>query len=588
MAKFKSPFCLRFFMKREELIAKYIAFFEKHGHKRIKNASLIPENDPTVLFTTAGMHPLVPYLLGEPHPQGKRLVNVQRCIRTGDIDSVGDETHHTFFEMLGNWSLGDYFNEEAIKLTFAFHHKELKIPLSHYAVTVFAGDAHASRDESSVKVWKSLGISEERIAYLGKDDNWWPADAPGLCGPDTEQFYWKGKSHPPKVFDPKDKNWVEIGNDVLMGFFKDTQGNIREAKQKNVDFGGGVERTITILSGLEDNYLTHIWASAREKLEDVTDKEYGQHKKEFRIILDHIRASVFIIADGIIPSNTEHGYVLRRLIRRAIHYGKQLGIQNFVGDIAKEFFEVYKDYNLPIEKIIEELDKEEEKFLKTLEKGEQLFEKLASNKQSISGKDAFLLFQSYGFPLEMTLEKASEKGITVDKEGFHASLQTHQELSRTATAGKFKSGLADHSEATTRLHTACHLMLEALTRVLGKEIEQRGSNITSERLRFDFTFDRKLSEEEVKKVEDLVNTVIKKSIPIDFKEVPLDEARKSGAKGIFESKYGERVKVYKIGDFSNEICSGPHVNNTSEIGSFKIVKQESVGSGTRRIKAIIE
>jgi alanyl-tRNA synthetase len=584
---------------RKELIQKYIEFFKSKGHSEIKNSSLVPENDPTVLFTTAGMHPLVPFLLGEPHPQGKRLCNVQRCIRTGDIDEVGDTCHHTMFEMLGNWSVGDYFKKEAIEYSFEFLTQVLKIPLERFAVTVFAGDADAPKDNEAAEIWKKLGVSEKRIAFMPKSDNWWgPAGKTGPCGPDTEMFYWKpNNKKAPAVFDPADKNWVEIWNDVLMQYTKESDGRYHEAKQKNIDTGMGVERTVTILNGLEDNYEADMWKPIIEEIEDITAKDYKGNEREMRIIADHIKAATFIIADGIVPGNSEQGYVLRRLIRRAIRSLKKLGLDGdfMTWEIGRKVTEIYNDYD-PItknkEKILSELKKEEEQFEKTLDKGLREFEKMSNNKK-IDGKSSFLLYQSYGFPIEMIRELASEKGISIDEEGFKTEFEKHQELSRTATAGKFKSGLADNSEATKKLHTACHLLNEALRVVLDKpDLHQKGSNITPERLRFDFNFDRKLTDEELEEVEELVNLKIQANIPVICKVMPLKEAKSSGAKGVFDSKYEENVKVYSIGsigeEFSKEICAGPHVNNTSELGHFKIVKEESSSAGVRRIKAVLE
>jgi len=579
-------------MNRKQLIKKYIEFFKSRDHSQIQNLSLIPENNPTVLFTTAGMHPLVPFLLGEPHPQGKRLVNVQRCIRTGDIDEVGDTTHHTFFEMLGNWSLGDYFKEDAIKMTFKFHTKILEIPIERYAVTCFGGNKNAPKDEESAKVWQSIGIPKERIAFL--EDNWWETTGVGPCGPDTEMFFWKDNSIPaPKTFDPENENWVEIGNDVLMQYQKDKEGNYNLAKQKNIDFGGGVERTITILNGLEDNYLADIWQPIIKQIEKLSKKTYQGNEKEMRIIADHIKATVFIIADGVTPSNTEQGYILRRLIRRAIRYAKNLDIPkdaDLTTPLVKEILKIYDDYqHLQTNKqtIIDELNKEEEAFEKTLEKGLRVFNK--NSDKDIDGKTAFLLFQSYGFPIEMTMELAKEKNIQVDRKDFEKEFDNHQTLSRTASAGKFKSGLADNSEATTKLHTACHLLNQALRVVLkNPNIFQKGANITAERLRFDFNLDRKLTSEEKQQIGDWVNKKIQEAIPVELQELTTKEAKTQGAQGIFDDKYGDKVKVYTIGNFSKEICAGPHVKNTSELGNFKITKEESSGSGVRRIKAILE
>ena len=587
---------------RKELIEKYLHFFKSKDHKEIPNSSLIPINDPTVLFTTAGMHPLVPYLSGQPHPLGKRLVNIQKCIRTGDIEQVGDSTHHTFFEMLGNWSLGDYWKDSAISYTFQFHTKILKIPLERYAVSVFIGDKDSVKDEKSAKIWLSLGISKERIAFLPKKDNWWgPTGESGPCGPDTEMFYWTGKEKAPKIFDPKDKNWVEIGNDVLIQYEKTKDNLFIPLKQKNIDFGGGLERTLTVLNNFEDNYLTEIWQPIIKEIETISHKKYEDYKKEMRIIADHLKTSVFILGDEqpTIPANIGQGYVLRRLIRRAIRYGKILKIEiNFTKIIAEKVIEIYKDYETLTknkELILKEIEKEETKFRTTVERGIRKFEKLANEQKEISGIDAFLLFQSFGFPIEMTEEMCKEREIKIDKIGFDKEYLNHQELSRTTSAGIFKSGLSDHSEKTTRLHTTTHLLNEALSRVLGPEVAQRGSNITQERTRFDFVFSRKLTENEIKELEDIVNKVVKKSLTVKSEELPYKEAISSGAKGEFGHKYPSVVTVYTVVDkdekkeyFSREICTGPHVKNTSEIGRIKIIEQSSVSAGVRRIKAIVE
>ena len=478
------------------------------------------------------MHPLVPYILGQPHPLGKRLANVQRCIRTVDIEDVGDSVHHTFFEMLGNWSLGDYWKKEAINFSFEFFTKILKIPKEKLAISCFKGDPNLKipRDTESAKIWRELGITEERIAFLGKEDNWWgPAGKTGPCGPDTEIFYWKGlgkNRETPKKFNPKDKNWVEIGNNVFMEYIKNEKGSYITASQRNVDFGGGVERIISALNKLEDDYLIDCFKGIIKKTEDLTAKKYKNYQKEMRIIADHIKASVFIISDGISPSNKEQGYILRRLIRRAIVNMNKLGVKkNFeISEIGEKVIEVYKDYsNLQKNKIqiLNELKKEEKKFLETLERGLNLFNKLAKNKKIISGKNAFLLYQSYGFPIEMTEELAKEKKIKIDIEDFKKEQKKHQELSKTAAKGKFKSGLADHSESTTKLHTAAHLLLSSLRKVLKNEnIIQKGSNITPERLRLDFSFPRKLTESEIKQTEKLVNDKIKESIDVIKEEMP--------------------------------------------------------------------
>ncbi len=579
-------------MNRKDLIKKYIEFFKSKKHVEIPSAPLIPENDPTVLFTTAGMHPLVPYLLGEKHPAGNRLVNVQRCIRTDDIEEVGDTTHHTFFEMLGNWSLGDYWKAEAIKMTFEFHTKILKIPLERYAVTIFSGKDGIKLDEESKKIWLSLGISKKRIALL--DDNWWgPAGKTGPCGPDTEMFYWKPNDIPaPETYNPEDENWVEIGNNVLMEYIKDSKKRYESAKQKNIDFGGGVERTVAVLNGFDDNYLSSCFQPIIEKIEKISKRKYSQHKKEMRIIADHLKAAVFLIGDGVMPGNTEQGYVLRRLIRRAIRYGKKIGIYNFTKEIAEPVFMIYNDYKILVKNkhaILNELEKEEEKFNLTLEKGLRKFNKLIEKEKYICGKDCFLLFQSFGFPIEMTKELAKEKNIKINPKEFEKELKKHQELSRTASAGKFKSGLADDSIKTTKLHTATHLLLQALRDVLDdKNIIQKGSNITSERLRLDFSFSRKLTKDELKKIEDLVNAQIQKSCEVIREEMTPQKAKEKGAIGIFEDKYKNKISVYTIGDFSKEICAGPHVKNLCELGHFRIKKEESSSSGVRRIKAVLE
>jgi alanyl-tRNA synthetase len=580
-------------MDRKQLIEKYIEFFKSRDHVQIKNSSLIPENDPTVLFTTAGMHPLVPFLSGQKHPQGKKLVNLQRCVRTGDIEEVGDTTHHTLFEMIGNWSLGDYYKKEAVEMTFEFTTKILKLPMERLAVSVFNGDKNIPKDEESARVWESLGFPEERITFLEAKENFWgPAGETGPCGPNTEIFYWKLNDVPaPKKYDYTDENWVEIGNDVILEYQKNKEGNYKLLDQKNIDFGGGVERIIAILNGLEDNYEASMWKPIIQKIELISKHSYNEDEtttKAMRIIADHIKAAAFIINDGITPGKSEQGYVLRRLIRRAIRYGRTLGIESFTAEVADAVYPIYDDYNLDTKRITIELAKEEENFLKTLEQGLRVLEKISANSKGISGKNAFLLYQSYGFPIEMTEEIATEKKLKLDKESFVEELRKHQELSRTASAGKFKSGLADNSEQTTKLHTACHLLNEALREVLSKDVSQKGSNITPERLRFDFNFDRKLTDEEKQKIEDLVNEKIKASLQITVLEMTVEEAKELGAHGVFDDKYGSKVKVYSVGDFSKEICAGPHVQNTKEMGHFKIKKEQSSSAGVRRIKAVLE
>lgn len=564
-------------MEREELIKKYIEFFKSKNHKVVPSASLIPENDPTVLFTTSGMHPLVPFLLGQKHPLGKRLCNVQRCIRTGDIEEVGDSTHHTFFEMLGNWSLGDYSKQEAIGYSLEFLTKILKIQKEKISVTCFEGDKDAPKDKESEKIWKSLDIN--KIKFLGKKDNWWgPAGKTGPCGPDTEIFV----------------NNIEIWNNVFMEYYKDKDGKYIQAKQKNIDTGMGVERTLAVVNGLEDNYLTKLWEPIIDQIEHLSGKSYEKNKRVMRIIADHIKASVFIIADGITPSNKEQGYVLRRLIRRAIINLRKLGFvgTNLINPIADKVYEIYPSHKNLQEKrkeIYEVIKTEEEKFDETLENGLNLLERMTKDKKIISGKDAFLLFQSYGFPIEMTLELVKEKKLKLSINEFEEEQLKHQQLSKTASAGKFKSGLADHSEATKKLHTATHLLLAALKKILkDNSIHQKGSNITAERLRFDFNFPRKLNEEELKEIEKEINSNIQKGYPIIRKEMSLEEAKKTGAVGTFEHKYGEIVSIYSIGNFSKEICTGPHVLNTNELNKFKIIKEEASSAGVRRIKAILK
>lgn len=584
-------------MDRKKLIQIYIEFFKSKDHKQIANAPLIPENDPTVLFTTAGMHPLVPYLLGEKHPMGKRLVNVQRSLRTVDIENVGDTHHHTFFEMLGNWSLGDYWKKEAISWSYEFITKQLKIGSDKVSVTVFEGDKDAPRDEESANIWLSMGIPKERIYYLSKEDNWWgPAGQTGPCGPCTEMFIDTGKEKCSKECKPGCKcgKYIEIWNDVFMEYNK-TEKGFEKLKQQNVDTGMGVERTAAILEGHMDNYMGSSFKQIIENIENISGKKYEENKRTIRIIADHIRAATFVLGEEkqVKPSNVEQGYVLRRLIRRAIRHGKLLGIEeSFTHRIAEIVIEQYKeDYKGLSQKkefIIEELKSEEEKFSKTLEKGLKQFEKI---KQKLEGefkaKDAFDLYQSFGLPIEVTKEMAKDAGLEIE-EGFEEEFKKHQEISRVGAEKKFKSGLADSSEDTIKLHTATHLLNQALRENINNDIKQLGSNITPERLRFDFNFERKLTEEELKKVEEEVNKKINEEIKVERIETTLEEAKKMGAQAMFTEKYGEKVSVYKIGNYSIEVCTGPHVKNTKEIGKFKIIKEEAVSAGVRRIKAIVE
>ncbi|MDP3976306.1 MAG: alanine--tRNA ligase [bacterium] len=583
-------------MTAQQLRQKYIDFFVSKGHRQVQSASLVPAEDPTVLFTTAGMHPLVPFLMGETHPGGKRICNYQKCVRTGDIDEVGDKTHLTFFEMLGNWSLGDYFKREAISWSFEFLTKELGIPLHMLAVTVFAGDQDASRDQESAEIWISLGVSENRIAYLPKEDNWWgPAGKTGPCGPCTEMFYWTGGGQAPDTYDPKDKRWVEIWNDVLMEFNKKDDGTFEPLKQKNVDTGMGLERTLCVLEGYDNVYETELFQPTIDRIKQLsTDHE---DVNSIRIIADHVRTMTFMAGDHVAPSNVGQGYVMRRVMRRAIRHGRKIGIQeHFLAKLVEGVIDQYKVIYPELEKNREEalrnVSLEEERFSKTLEQGLREFEKVVKlmreeGREMIDGQTAFHLYDTYGFPVEMTKDLAQENQLKVDLESFQKAFEQHQELSRTASAGIFKGGLADHSDESKRLHTATHLLHTALKKVLGDQVEQRGSNITKERLRFDYTSDRKMTDEEVKKVEDLVNSAIKDEIDVYYKEMSFDEAKEAGAIGLFEHKYGDKVKVYFMGEYSTEVCGGPHVDNTRDLGGFKISKQEPCSSGVRRIKATV-
>lgn len=572
----------------------FINFFISKGHKQIPSAPVVPENDPSVLFNTAGMQPLIPYLMGESHPYGTRLCDYQKCIRTNDLDSIGDTTHHTFFEMLGNWSLGDYFKDESIAWSFEFLTKHLNIPVERLAVTVFAGNELISFDEVSYNKWLSLGIKKERIAKT-VEDNFWIAGASGPCGPDTEIFYFRSNDEIPENFDPEDERWVEIWNNVFMQYFKDENGNVNELPKKNVDTGMGVERVTAILEGVNDNYKSSIWSDVIDLISKLTNLPYEGNEESMRIIADHIRTAVFISADpaGIKPSNTDQGYILRRLIRRAIRHAKKLNIDinsNWEEQIAKLLISKYKKYYSELDSngsvVLEVLKNEKEKFNKTLEKGLREFAKV-SNKD-IDGETAFHLYDTYGFPIELTEELAHDAGINVDVKGFQEKFKAHQELSRTASAGKFKGGLAGNSEIETKYHTATHLLNAALKVVVGPDVHQKGSNITDERMRFDFSCDHKLSDEEKQKVEDLVNLWISEGLDVTVEEMAKEDAIKSGAECMFIEKYPDIVTVYSIGDVSKELCGGPHVKNTSELGHFKIKKEEASSAGVRRIKAILE
>ncbi len=574
----------------------YIDFFVSKGHKQIPSAPVVPENDPSVLFNTAGMLPLVPYLTGQKHPYGKRLCDYQKCIRTNDLDSVGDTTHHTFFEMLGNWSLGDYFKEESITWSFEFLTEVLHIPVNRLGVTVFAGNDLIPFDEVSYNKWLSLGIPEARIAKT-TEDNFWIAGDSGPCGSDTEIFYFRSDDEIPKHFDVNDERFVEIWNNVFMEFFKEKDGTISPLPQKNVDTGMGVERTTAILEGVNDNYLSSIWKDVIDLIVNISDLPYEGHEKSMRIIADHLRTAVFIAADpaGIKPSNTDQGYILRRLIRRAIRHAKQLNIDinsDWEQQIAKVILNKYKNYYKELEEnynvVLEVLQNEKIKFNRTLEKGLKEFTKFTQNQQNIDATTAFHLYDTYGFPIELTMELATELGLKVDEEGFKQKFKEHQDLSRTASSGKFKGGLASNGEMEIKYHTATHLLNAALKVVVDKNVHQKGSNITSERMRFDFSCDHKLSDEEKQKVEDLVNQWIKSGFDVTVKEMAKEEAISSGAECMFIEKYPDIVTVYSIGDVSKELCGGPHVKNTSELGTFKIIKEEASSAGVRRIKAILE
>lgn len=589
-------------MLAKELRRKYIDFFKSKGHSEIKSAPLIPENDPTVLFTTAGMHPLVPYLLGEKHPQGTRLVNYQKCIRTGDIDEVGDAVHLTFFEMLGNWSLGEYFKKEAIEYSFEFltSSEWLNIPLAKLGVTVFAGDEDAPFDEEAYNNWLNLGIAEKRIAKRPKKDNWWgPAGQTGPCGPDTEMFFWSGPEPAPEYMDPNDKRWVEIWNDVFMQYFKTEDGKYKTLSQQNVDTGMGVERVTAILQGKTSCYDTELFQPLFKKLDELRGIEaVDERSTSERIIVEHIRSAVFIMVDGVTPGNVDQAYVLRRLIRRAIREGRKLGLnESFTHSLAQvvvdEYSDVYPELKKQNDIIMEELTREEKQFEHTLEKGTREFEKLIAKvpdhikKKVVSGKKAFFLYETYGFPFELTVEMAAEKGFEVDQAGFDKAYRKHQEMSRKGAEQKFKGGLADDSESTSKLHTATHLLHEALRRVLGDHVAQKGSNITAERLRFDFSHPEKVTRDKLDEVEAIVNDAINSKLTVTCEEMTVEEAKKLGAIGLFGDRYGEVVKVYSIGDFSKEICGGPHADSLDGLGTFKIKKEESSSRGVRRIKAVL-
>jgi len=583
-------------MTAQELKNLYLNFFKNKGHQIIPSASLIPENDPTVLFTTAGMHPLIPYLLGETHPLGRRLASCQKCLRTDDIEEVGDTFHLTFFEMLGNWSLGDYWKEESISWSYQFLTEDLKLEKEKLAVTCFSGDEDAVRDEESAQIWKKLGLKDSQIYFLPKKDNWWgPVGETGPCGPDTEIFYWVGPEPIKSFIDVSSKKyWVEIWNNVFMEYERKADGHYLPLRQKNVDTGMGLERTLMVLNHYPSVYETDVFSPIIKRIDSLA-KSSEDIETAKRIMADHLRASTFILADekGIMPSNVGQGYILRRLIRRAIRYGLMLKIeppfcaqiaQTVIDTLGSQYPELIKNQDF----ILENLKSEEEKFNRTLSLGLKEFQKMKDKFQSqISGELAFLLYQSYGFPLEMIEEEARRLNLTVDREGFKSQFRKHQELSREHSAS-FKSGLINQTEPVTKLHTATHLLLAALRTVLGPHIIQKGSQITSERLRFDFSHPNKLTPEQIKAVEDLVNKKIEEALPVTVEIMDREKAFAEGAIGTFKERYPEKVKVYRIGDFSKEICAGPHVKNTNELGHFKIIKEEAVSSGVRRIKAILE
>ena len=584
-------------MKAIEIRNKYLNFFKKHGHKVIPSAPLIPENDPSVLFTTAGMQPLVPYLLGEKHPEGKRLTDYQKCLRTNDIDEVGDNRHLTYFEMLGNWSLGDYFKEEAIAMSFEFLTKELEIPVEKLSVTCFAGDEDCPRDTITAECWKKAGIPEERIYYFGKDDNWWIAGEEGPCGSDTEMFYDTGKEKCSENCNPSCGcgKYVEIWNNVFMEYYKDKDGKYTKLKQHNVDTGLGLERMAMLLQGKQTPFDTELFAPVMEKLKELAVVDDITSR---RIVAEHLRASMMIILDGGVPSNVDRGYILRRLIRRMTRHLRKLQI-----DLAKlpelidlnieTLKEMYPELVNNKEKIKTVIIAEKDKFEKTLERGEREFNKIANKLQeqgnnTILGKDIFNLYETYGFPPEVTADLAKEKGLKIDNKEFEELFKKHQEKSRIGSEQKFKGGLSGSGEMETKYHTATHLLNAALKVVIGKDVHQKGSNITPDRMRFDFSCDHKLTDEEKQKVEQLVNKWIQEAIPVTVEKMKKEDAIKSGAECMFIEKYPDIVTVYSIGDISKELCGGPHVQNTKELGKFVIKKEEASSAGVRRIKAILE
>ncbi|MDN5358103.1 MAG: alanine--tRNA ligase [Candidatus Methanomethylophilaceae archaeon] len=585
-------------MKAQELREAYVEFFRQRGHAFIRSASLIPENDPTVLFTTAGMHPLVPYLLGGKHPEGKRLVNYQKCIRTGDIEEVGDASHLTFFEMLGNWSLGDYFKKESITFSYDFLINVLRLRTEQISVTAFEGEGTIPRDDETAKIWNDLGIPKEQIYFYGRSDNWWgPAGQTGPCGPDTEIFFDDGRPKCGPGCGPSCRcgKFTEIWNNVFMEYFKDAEGRFTPLKQKNVDTGMGLERVLRIMNGKETVYDTELFTGIIGTIEEITGKEYAYDKRTFRIIADHIRAATFIMGDGVVPARVGQGYILRRLVRRASRYLSKLGVDGvemsrICNTVINEYSTSYPELERNKETILSNITAEEEKFHQTLKKGLRRFDEMVDTHmagRTLDGEQVFRLYDTFGFPIELTKELAEERGFNVDIDDFDRRFKDHQDVSRAGSDQKFKGGLADNSKETTKLHTATHLLNAALRKFVDPNIVQKGSNITAERLRFDFNLDRKVTPEELKQVQDFINDIIGRDIPVVCEEMPYEEAREHHAMGVFQDKYGEKVKVYTIGDVSCEICGGPHVNRTGEIEGFKIVKEESSAAGVRRIKAVV-
>ena len=586
-------------MEADKLREEFINFFKSKGHAQIGSASLIPENDPTVLFTTAGMHPLVPYLLGEKHPMGTRLCDFQKCIRTGDIDEVGDYSHLTFFEMLGNWSLGDYFKKESIAFSYEFLTKHLGFTNDQLAVTAFAGEDNIPRDDETAEIWKSHGMRDDQIFFYGREDNWWgPAGITGPCGPDTEIFFDNGQPKCGPDCGPSCHcgKYTEIWNNVFMQYFKDENGNFKPLAQKNVDTGMGLERICCITEGKGSVYDTSLFAGIISELEEISGRKYeGDSVRDFRIIADHLRAATFILGDGVVPAKVGQGYILRRLIRRAARNMSKLGYDDIFMDrvctkIIDQYGEAYPELIRERENICRNIKAEEEKFHSTLVKGLRRFNEVVDNAgdaKVLDGELVFRLYDTFGFPVELTAELAAEKGLSVDMEDFQNRFRAHQDKSRAGSEQTFKGGLADNSEETTKLHTATHLLNAALRKLIDPDIRQKGSNITADRLRFDFNFDRKLTPEELKSIEDFVNDAIKRDIPVVCTEMPIDEAQASGAIGVFDNKYGSIVKVYTIGDVSAELCGGPHVTHTGELQGFKIKKEESSAAGVRRIKAVV-